>query len=152
VFNHEPAGYDCPFCRPVSAAVGPPVEILRRYRDVTVRLNPKWPAKNPGAALVTPIEHYENVYDLPVDLGNALQRAVRDTALAMKQAFGCDGISTRQHNEPGGNQDVWHYHVHVTPRYLGDRLYHSVASWGDEADMHRYAEHIRRAWPDPAEQ
>lgn len=36
---------------------------------------------------------------------------------------GCDGVSTRQHNEPGGNQDVWHFHQHVFPRWLGARLY-----------------------------
>ena len=73
--------------------------------------------------LVIPIEHHENLYDLPIDLGSALQRAIRDTALAMKAAFGCDGVSTRQHNEPAGNQDVWHYHVHVFPRFHDDDLY-----------------------------
>jgi len=36
---------------------------------------------------------------------------------------GCDGVSTRQHNEPAGNQDTWHYHVHVFPRYIDDGLY-----------------------------
>ncbi len=41
----------------------------------------------------------------------------------MKVAYGCDGVSTRQHNEPAGNQDVWHYHMHVFPRYEGDDLY-----------------------------
>lgn len=32
-------------------------------------------------------------------------------------------ISTRQHNGPAGNQDVWHYHLHVFPRYSNDGLY-----------------------------
>jgi histidine triad (HIT) family protein len=32
----------------------------------------------------------------------------------------------RQHNEPAGNQDAWHYHVHVFPRYAGDALYGSL--------------------------
>jgi histidine triad (HIT) family protein len=41
----------------------------------------------------------------------------------MKEAYSCDGISIRQHNEPAGYQDVWHYHVHVTPRYLDDEFY-----------------------------
>jgi histidine triad (HIT) family protein len=41
----------------------------------------------------------------------------------MKAAYHCDGISTRQHNEPAGNQDVWHYHLHVFPRYTDDQLY-----------------------------
>jgi len=41
----------------------------------------------------------------------------------MRVSYSCDGISTRQHNEPFGNQDVWHYHVHVFPRYENDNLY-----------------------------
>ncbi len=66
---------------------------------------------------MVPVEHYENIYDLPPGLGTPIQKAVRDTALAMKAALGCQGISTRQHNEPAGDQDVWHYHVRVFPRY-----------------------------------
>jgi diadenosine tetraphosphate (Ap4A) HIT family hydrolase len=41
----------------------------------------------------------------------------------MKDAYRCDGVSTRQHNEPAGDQDVWHLHVHVLPRHQGDQLY-----------------------------
>jgi len=41
--------------------------------------------------------------------------------------YACDGVSTRQHNEPDGGQDVWHYHLHVFPRYTGDDLYRSPA-------------------------
>ncbi|HEX3722191.1 MAG TPA: hypothetical protein VHV31_05340, partial [Nitrolancea sp.] len=36
---------------------------------------------------------------------------------------GCDGTSFRQHNEPAGNQEIWHYHLHVFPRYVDDDLY-----------------------------
>ena len=48
---------------------------------------------------------------------------VQRVAVAMRAAYACDGISVRQHNEPAGGQDVWHLHVHVFPRYDGDRLY-----------------------------
>jgi len=51
---------------------------------------------------------------------------VRKIAIAMKQAYRCDGISTRQHNETHGNQEVWHFHLHVYPRYQGARLYETV--------------------------
>lgn len=47
----------------------------------------------------------------------------RRVALVFKATYRCDGVSTRQHNEPSGNQDVWHYHVHVFPRYRNDNLY-----------------------------
>jgi hypothetical protein len=37
--------------------------------------------------------------------------------------FGCEGISTRQHDEPAGNQDIWLVHRHVFPRGTVDRPY-----------------------------
>lgn len=47
----------------------------------------------------------------------------RKIAIALKEVYKCDGVSSRQHNEPCGNQDVWHYHLHVLPRYKDDNLY-----------------------------
>lgn len=72
-----------------------------------------------------PNAHHENLYDLPAEYGHAVHYAVREIAVAMRATYGCDGISTRQHNEPAGGQDAWHYHVHVFPRYHGDNLYGS---------------------------
>lgn len=55
---------------------------------------------------------------------------VQEVARAMRASYGCPGISTRQHNEPDGGQDVWHLHVHVFPRYPDDRLYESMPRVG----------------------
>lgn len=148
VFNHAEPGYSCPFCRNIRYGKSArPLEILHRYEQVFVKLNPKWWPRNPGGALVIPIEHYENLYDLPVELGTPLQAAIRDTALAMKSAYDCDGVSTRQHNEPAGNQDVWHYHVHVFPRFADDGLYGSRGEWASAADIEERARQLRSAWP-----
>jgi len=81
-----------------------------------------WPG-NHGHVLVIPNLHIENLYEFPPELGADLMSLTRRVAVAMKQAFGCDGVSTRQHNEPAGDQDVWHFHQHVFPRWSGDRLY-----------------------------
>ena len=149
MFNHAPRDYKCPLCRNiVSGESDYPLEIVHRYEHVFVKVNPKWWPQNPGSALVIPNDHYENVFDLPIELGTSLQEAVRDTALAMKQAFGCSGISTRQHNEPDGNQDVWHYHVHVFPRYPGDGLYGSTGARVSADDVRRAATLLRSSWPD----
>jgi len=148
VYNHAPPDYQCPFCRNIATGRGDfPVHILARYPEVVVKLNPRWWPANPGGALVVPIEHYENLYDLPPRLGAPIQEAARDTALAMKAAFGCHGVSTRQHNEPAGNQDVWHYHLHVFPRYEGDHLYASRPSWAEPTEMALRAHQLRAAWP-----
>jgi histidine triad (HIT) family protein len=126
--THAPPGYVCPFCLVARGIENEHVytvesDVVYRAGAVTAFVaSHQWPG-NEGNVLVIPNGHFENVYDFPPELAVELQRAVRAVALALKAALGCDGVSTRQHNEPAGSQDVWHYHVHVTPRYEGDDLY-----------------------------
>lgn len=148
--SHAPDGYVCPFCRNIATGESDlPLDIIHRDDDVLVKVNPGWWPNNPGSVLVIPIQHHENVFDLPVELGTPIQRAVLSAAIAMKAAYGCDGVSTRQHNEPAGNQDVWHYHVHVFPRWEGDGLYGSHRSPADPTEMRRRADLLRAHWPSP---
>src|SRR5688572_14064324 len=86
--NHEPEGYDCPFCRLLRTGESAyPVEIVHQDDDVVVAINPRWWPNNPGACLVVPVAHHENLYELPDELGTPIQRAARRTAVAMKAAF-----------------------------------------------------------------
>lgn len=61
----------------------------------------------------------------------------------MKQVYECDGTSIRQHNEPAGGQDMWHYHMHVFPRYTDDDLYHAKARLTTPSERRPYAEKLR---------
>jgi len=103
-----------------------------------------WP-KNRGHVLVVPNDHYENLYEIPDDVLAAVYATAKRIAGALRAAYGCDGTSTRQHNEPGGGQDVWHFHVHVFPRYEGDRLYqtHDAARWVSAEERAPYAEKLQ---------
>lgn len=76
--------------------------------------------------MIIPIRHLETLYDLDDQVGSALMRETKRIALAMKLAWNPEGTSTRQHNEPAGNQHVWHYHQHVFPRYADDMLYRQL--------------------------
>ena len=75
--------------------------------------------------MIVPTLHIENIYELPFHLSDRIHRFEKVVAIAFKAIYRCDGVSTRQHKEPAGNQDVWHYHLHVFPRYVGDALYKS---------------------------
>jgi histidine triad (HIT) family protein len=130
VFNHEPDDYVCPFCRIVAGEESPHnqrQDVVLRAGSATAFISPRWWPNNHGHVLVVPNDHHENLYDLPSEAGHAVHDVVREIATAMRMAYGCDGISTRQHNEPAGYQDAWHYHVHVFPRYHGDDLYRTMA-------------------------
>ena len=127
--NHEPEGYICPFCRLIRGEEGPrnsPRDIVYRNTYITAFISPRWWPNNAGYVLIVPNQHFENIYDLPSEYGHAVHDAAHEIALAFKAIYDCDGITTRQHNEPSGNQDVWHYHLHVFPRYKDDNFYQSI--------------------------
>jgi histidine triad (HIT) family protein len=147
---HEPPGYACPFCRLLS---GEETErnrlddVVWRGERATAFVSPKWWPGNPGAAIVVPNAHVENLYEIDDELLAAVYAAAKRVALAMKVAYGCDGTSTRQHNEPGGQQDVWHFHVHVFPRWHEDGLYERQqhSRWVPPAERAGYAARLAAA-------
>ena len=128
MYNHAPPDYRCPFCAVAAGLENDftytvPGDVIYRT-DLTIGfISSHWWPNNPGHVILIPRDHYENIYDLPESRATEIFRASRLVALAMKAAYNCDGISTRQHNEPAGNQDVWHFHQHVFPRIAGDDLY-----------------------------
>ena len=126
-WSHEPAGYACPFCAFLAGRddVNDQRDIVLQTDLITALIAPRWWPNNHGHVLVIPNAHHENIYDLPPIYGHAVHDAVREVAIAIRSTYSCAGISTRQHNEPAGHQDVWHLHVHVFPRYEGDELYGS---------------------------
>jgi histidine triad (HIT) family protein len=109
---------------------------------------PRWWPNNLGHVLVVSTGHHENLYELPAEAGHAVHDLVREVAIAVRDTYGCDGVSTRQHNEPAGNQDVWHYHVHVFPRYAGDELYRTqpIPEYASLDRRLPYAERLRGYW------
>lgn len=109
------------------------------------KIAPKWWVNNPGHVLVVPNKHYENIYDIPEELLSEVYKIVQKVAIAIRSTYGCDGTSTRQHNEPVGNQDVWHLHVHVFPRYENDHLYqnHEKKRFVDATARAHYAKKLQ---------
>jgi histidine triad (HIT) family protein len=149
VFNHQPSGYACPFCRLIrgeeDGAINTQRDIVRRNGLATAFVSPRWWPRNHGHVLVIPDAHHENLYDMPAEYGHAVHDVAREVAIAMRGTYGCDGTSARQHNEPAGNQDVWHYYVHVFPRYVDDGLYGSVPDAVSRTPAERwpYADRLR---------
>jgi len=78
--------------------------------------------QGPGHTLVVPKAPSRNLLDAdPATLG-PLFTTVQKVALAVKKAFGADGVTILQFNEPASGQTVYHLHVHVIPRFEGIAL------------------------------
>lgn len=150
MYNHAPDGYVCPFCLLLREIKDERVSSVQTdvffHDDVVTAFigSHQWP-NNAGSAIIIPNAHVENLYDLPRALLGPVHELAQAVALAMKTVYGCDGVSTRQHNEPAGNQDVWHYHLHVFPRYRGDELYFSERELMAASERARYAHKLRAA-------
>ncbi len=87
--SHAPPDHACPFCRIASAPRAVDDQrLVHTYDDVFVTVNPKWWPGNAGALLVVPTAHFENVYELPAQVGTPLQQAIRDAAYVLKAHFG----------------------------------------------------------------
>ncbi len=149
MYTHAPDNYHCPFCLLVQGIENPHVasvqsDIIYHNPAITAFISAGQYPNNLVSVIIVPNEHYENIYDLPVHYALDIHWLARLVALAMKAAFACDGISTRQHNEPAGNQDVWHYHLHVIPRYPDDRFYLTSSAIMPVPERARYADLLRR--------
>lgn len=77
---------------------------------------------NPGHMLVLVKPHRDNVYTLDDELAGAAMKTAARMARATKAAFGCEGVTLLQANEPAGAQTVFHFHIHVLPRWHGDGM------------------------------
>ena len=142
MFIHRPDGYNCPFCAIINQ-LQERCDIIYHDDLVTALVPLHHFAKIKGNVLVIPNTHYENIFDIDYHIGAELLRVIQRIAYAMKSTYNCDGISTRQHNEPAGYQDVWHYHVHVFPRYTGDNFYAGNKEQYDPEERFHHAQLLR---------
>ena len=90
-----------------------------------------------GHALILPKDHYRNLYDLPEETAAEVMKMAKRLALTMKDKLGCDGVNIVQNNEEAAGQTVFHFHMHVIPRYKEDK---QIIGWrpgqpsGEELD------------------
>ena len=74
-----------------------------------------------GHTLVIPKEHYENIFDISESLLTSVQIATKKLAHAIRAATNADGISIVQQNGRAANQEIMHFHVHIIPRFEGQK-------------------------------
>jgi histidine triad (HIT) family protein len=81
-------------------------------------LSPEQP--NPYKVLVIPREHAATLYDLTDEQAAHIFQATVHIARAIRAVSGCEGLNIVQSNGAVGQQDVFHFHLHLVPRVVGD--------------------------------
>lgn len=152
MYNHAPENYECPLCllgkgefRLPLVVVGD--DVIYKNEFVTAFVSSRWWPNNKGHVIVIPNIHFENLYDIEKSYLHEVNNVAQQMALLIKKAYNCDGITVRQHNEPAGSQDVWHYHMHVIPRYKDDNFYKTdaIPGWIDATDRKFYSDKLKKA-------
>lgn len=121
---------DCIFCKLANGDI--PTNVIYEDDDFTVILDASPATK--GHALILPKEHYANVYELPDDIAAKVMPLAKKLASHMTEVLHCDGFNIVQNNGEVAGQTVFHFHVHLIPRYKDgpDILGWSHESFTDE--------------------
>jgi histidine triad (HIT) family protein len=131
---------DCIFCKIVAGEL--PGEIVDSD-ERTVSFMDINPATR-GHALVIPREHAPDLHAIGAEDLAACASSAQRLAGRMKERLGADGVNLLNAAGPAAWQTVFHFHIHVIPRYDGDPL---VLPWrpapGDQADIAAAAEELR---------
>lgn len=70
-----------------------------------------------GHSLVIPKEHFANLYEMPAELAGEAMKVAQKMAVKMVAALGADGFNIVQNNGEVAGQTVFHFHMHLIPRY-----------------------------------
>ena len=109
---------DCLFCRIVAGEL-PSAQV--HEDDRVIAIMDIFPATR-GHALVIPRTHTADVRDVTAHDLAAVARVAQRLAGRAYERLGADGVTVMQSNGAAAWQTVFHYHVHVIPRYEGDPL------------------------------
>jgi histidine triad (HIT) family protein len=108
----------CIFCKIVEKQA--PASVL--YEDDLVMAFLDIRPLNLGHALVIPKKHYVDIFDTTKSALNQVYIVAKQISFALKKATNADGISIIQQNGKAAGQDIFHLHVHVVPRFEGQKL------------------------------
>jgi histidine triad (HIT) family protein len=112
---HDP---DCLFCK-IAAGEIPATRVREDERTIAfMDINPA----TRGHLLVIPREHAADLLEVGTDDLTACLLAAQALAAHVKERLGADGVNLLNSCGRDAWQTVFHFHVHVIPRYAGDPL------------------------------
>jgi histidine triad (HIT) family protein len=107
---------NCIFCKIISGDI--PSATIYEDQDFKVILDISPAAK--GHAVILPKKHFANLYEMDAQTASKVLLVAQKVATVIKEEFGCEGLNVLQNNGEAAGQTVFHYHIHLIPRYQGD--------------------------------
>ena len=104
---------ECIFCK-IAAGEIPAATV---YEDEDFRVILDLGPATRGHALILPKEHFKDLCELDESIAAKVLPLAGRIGKAMKKALGCSGFNVVQNNGASAGQTVFHFHVHVIPRY-----------------------------------
>lgn len=109
---------DCLFCKIVAGEIPATIVAQDEHTVAFMDINPA----NPGHMLVVPRNHTKDLLEIdPEDLAAVVRQGKRLAARAV-EVLDADGVNLLNSCGPLAWQTVFHFHLHVIPRYAGDPL------------------------------
>ena len=109
---------NCIFCKIANGEI--PSATLYEDEDFRVILD-LGPATK-GHALILPKSHAANIYELPDETAGKAMILAKHMATKLRDGLNCDGFNIVQNNGEIAGQTVFHFHMHLIPRYEGDQV------------------------------
>ena len=107
---------DCIFCKIIAGEI--PSHTL--YEDEQFKVILDVGPATKGHALILPKNHYENLYELPEAVAADVMKLAQKMMKKMTDKLQCDGFNLVQNNGKVAGQTVFHFHMHLIPRYEND--------------------------------
>lgn len=107
---------NCIFCKLAGGEI--PTATLYEDDDFRVILDANPAAK--GHALIIPKEHYANLYELDDELAAKVMVLAKKMITKLTDVLDCDGYNIVQNNGEAAGQTVFHFHLHMIPRFKDD--------------------------------
>lgn len=127
----------CIFCKIAAGEI--PAKTL--YEDEEFRVILDLGPATRGHALILPKNHYRNLFELPDEEAEKVMVLAKKMAVRIREKLHCDGFNLVQNNEEVAGQTVFHFHMHLIPRYKDDG---QVIGWNPGKSEDAELEEIRR--------
>ena len=118
---------NCIFCKIIEGKI--PSKTIYEDEDFKVILDVNPATK--GHALVLPKEHYANIYEMDSELLGKAIKVAQKVMTHETNVLGCDGYNLLQNNGEIAGQTVFHFHMHLVPRYKNNND-EQMLTWGHE--------------------